>query len=124
MFGRSTDLCPHLPPILHRRLREHTPVSTSTTLPMRVTPGQTYDLAAWVKEAAGAGDHKVTVNWCGPAGHIKYDNDWAGANRPAAYTLHGGRFVAPAGADSATIILGVRDDSRCLFDDVSLTPVR
>jgi len=91
--------------------------------PMRVTPGQAYELTSWVKEAAGTGDYKVTVDWSGSAGHIRYDNDWAGSNRTAGYTLHGGRFVAPAGAGSAVIILGVRADSRCLFDDLSLVPV-
>jgi len=91
--------------------------------PMRVTAGKTYELASRVKETAGDGSYKVTVDWCGPAGHIKYDNDWAGTDRPTEYTLQGGRFVAPAGAESALVILGVRAGTRCVFDDVSLTPI-
>jgi hypothetical protein len=94
-----------------------------TSRPMRVKAGQVYELASWVKQTAGDGDYKVTVDWSGAAGHVKYDNDWAGSNRPAVYTLHGGRFTAPAGAESAVIILGVRGGSRCRFDDVALTPV-
>jgi hypothetical protein len=88
--------------------------------PMRVEAGRAYDLTAWVKTTGGEGDYKVTICWNGAAQPQVYANDWQGTNRPAQYTLHGGRFVAPPGARSATIILGVRAGSRYVFDDVSL----
>ena len=94
-----------------------------TSGPMRVTGGETYELSAWVKQTAGDGDFKVTVDWLGPDGHLAYANDWAGADRPADYALHGGRFTAPDGAAAVTIILGVRAGTRCLFDDIRLNRV-
>jgi len=88
--------------------------------PMLVTGGRTYELSAWVKQTAGDGIYKVTIDWSGAGGHLRYDNDWMGSSHPAQYTLHGGRFTAPADAQTATIILGVRAETRCLFDDVAL----
>jgi hypothetical protein len=91
--------------------------------PMRVEAGRAYDLTAWVKTTGGEGDYKVTICWNGATQAHVYANDWQGTNRPAQYTLHGGRFVAPPGARSAVIILGARAGSRYVFDDVSLKPV-
>lgn len=91
-----------------------------TSRPMLVEAGRTYELSAWVKQTAGDGSYKVTIDWVGAGGHIGYDNDWKGTDRPADYALHGGRFVAPDGARAAVIILGVKPGSECLFDDVRL----
>jgi len=66
--------------------------------PVLVEAGRAYPNSAWVKQPEGANGYKVTLDWLGEAGHIRYDNDWQGDNRPAEYTLHGGRFIAPEGA--------------------------
>jgi hypothetical protein len=92
------------------------------SLPVRVEAGRAYELTAWVKQVAGDGQYKVTLDWLGAGGHLGYDNDWTGTDRPAAYSRHGGRFTAPPGAQAAVIILGVRPGTACLFDDLSLTP--
>jgi hypothetical protein len=91
-----------------------------TSRPMLVEPGRTYELSSWVKQTVGEGSYKVTIDWVGAGGHIAYDNDWQGTDRPTDYTLHGGRFMAPDGARAAVIILGVKPGSRCLFDDIEL----
>jgi hypothetical protein len=94
----------------------------ATSEAMSVEGGREYRLRSYVWQAAGDGSYKVTLDWRNGAGaHIRYDNDWQGTNRPAAYTEHGGVFVAPRDAAMAILILGVRD-AKCLFDDVSLAP--
>lgn len=90
-----------------------------TSTPLAVEAGRTYELSSWVKQVAGGGKYKVTIDWIGVGGHLRYDNDWLGADRPAAYAMHGGRFTAPAGAKAAVIILGVQPGTACLFDEVS-----
>lgn len=93
----------------------------TTSEAMRVEGGKLYRLAAWVRQVAGAGQYKVTINWLDQAGgHLAYDNDWRGDDHPAQWTLHGGLFRAPAQARQARLILGVRDGT-CLFDDLALT---
>jgi hypothetical protein len=88
-----------------------------------VTAGKAYELKSYVKLLSGTGDYKVTIDWLNNAGFtIRYDNDWAGKNRPASYTLHGGTFVAPEGAALCTIMLGVQQGSTYLFDDIEFVP--
>jgi hypothetical protein len=88
-----------------------------------VTAGKAYKLKSYVKLLSGAGDYKVTIAWLNNIGFpIRYDNDWAGKNRPASYTLHGGTFVAPEGAVLCTIMLGVQPGSTYLFDDIEFVP--
>jgi hypothetical protein len=88
--------------------------------PMTVEAGRTYELTSWVKQTAGDGRYKVTIDWLGAGGHLAYDNDWLGTNRPAAFSPHGGRFTAPPGAQAAVIILGVQPGARCVFDSIAL----
>jgi len=90
--------------------------------PIAVQEGKSYELVSWVKQLAGEGKYKVTIDWLGLGGHLSYANDWQGADRPAAYARHGGRFTAPAGAKAVVIILGVHPGTACLFDDVALDP--
>ncbi|MFQ6096190.1 MAG: carbohydrate binding domain-containing protein, partial [Armatimonadota bacterium] len=78
----------------------------ATSAPMIVEEGATYELVSYVTCVEGAGDYKVTIDWLGDAGHIAYANDWKGTDAPADWTLHGGRFTAPAGAQRARLILG------------------
>ncbi|MBI2299187.1 MAG: carbohydrate binding domain-containing protein, partial [Armatimonadetes bacterium] len=93
--------------------------SQANAQPVAVDAGKRYRLRAWVKQLAGDGDYKVTLDWLDAAGgHLAYANDWAGTNRPREYTEHGGVFTAPAGAAQVRIILGCRG-ARVLFDDVS-----
>ena len=88
--------------------------------PMAVEGGKTYRLSSWVKCLEGGGGYKVTISWADAmGGHLSYDNDWAGTNRPAQYTQHGGAFRAPDKARSAIIILGARG-GKYLMDDVEL----
>jgi hypothetical protein len=88
-----------------------------------VTAGKAYKLKSYVKLLRGTGDYKVTIDWLNNVGFtIRYDNDWAGKNRPASYTLHGGTFVAPEGAALCTIILGVQQGSTYIFDDIEFVP--
>jgi hypothetical protein len=87
---------------------------------MTVEAGRTYELTSWVKQTAGDGRYKVTIDWLGAGGHLAYDNDWLGTNRPAAFSPHGGRFTAPPGAQAAVIILGVQPGARCVFDSIAL----
>ncbi len=97
--------------------------SQATSSPMLVTAGTSYRLSAYVWQQEGDGDYKVTVDWQDGAGrHIRYDNDWAGNDRPREYTLHDGTFTAPEGAAQAAIILGARG-AHCLMDDVELVRV-
>ncbi len=89
-----------------------------------VTAGKAYELKSYVKLLSGTGDYKVTIDWLNNVGFtIRYDNDWAGKNRPASYTLHGGTFVAPEGAALCTIMLGVQPGSTYLFDDIEFVPL-
>jgi len=90
--------------------------------PILVAEGRTYELVSWVKQLAGEGKYKVTIDWLGVGGHLSYDNDWQGTDRPSTYAQHGGRFTAPSGAKAAVIILGVQPGAACLFDDISLIP--
>jgi hypothetical protein len=95
----------------------------ATSEAVQVEAGRQYRLSAWVWEVEGDGNYKTTIDWRDvTGGHIAYDNDWQGNNKPAQYTEHGGIFTAPAGAASAVIILGGRGGT-FLFDDVTLTPV-
>jgi len=88
-----------------------------------VTAGKTYELKSYVKLLSGTGDYKVTIAWLDNVGGlIRYDNDWTGDNRPTSYTLHGGTFVAPEGANLCTIMLGVKPGSTYLFDDIEFVP--
>jgi hypothetical protein len=90
--------------------------------PFRIEGGRRYRLRAWVRQIEGDGDYKVTVEWLGAGGeHLRYDNDWMGADRPREYREHGGVFLAPSGAFQARIILGCRG-AICLFDDITLEP--
>jgi hypothetical protein len=90
----------------------------------RVVGGAEYELSAHVRLAEGDTLYKVTIQWLDAAGrHLRYDNDWAGGDRPRTYTLHGGRFRAPAEAALARLILGVQAGGRCLFDELSLKRV-
>jgi hypothetical protein len=90
----------------------------------RVTGGAEYELSARVRLAEGDTLYKVTIQWLDAAGrHLRYDNDWAGHDRPRTYTPHGGRFRAPAEAALARLILGVQAGGRCLFDELSLRKV-
>jgi hypothetical protein len=89
----------------------------------RVTAGKAYELKSYVKLLSGTGDYMVTIAWLDNVGGlVRYDNDWAGKNRPASYTLHGGTFVAPEGAALCTIMLGVQPGSTYLFDDIEFVP--
>lgn len=88
---------------------------------VKVRAGYGYRLRAWVRQVAGDSIYKVTLDWRDAQGrHISYDNDWRGADRPAEFMPHGGVFVAPEGAASAVIILGVMKGVACVFDDLSL----
>jgi hypothetical protein len=92
--------------------------------PFRVKGGTEYELSAQVQLVEGEGGYKVTIEWLDASGrHLSYDNDWTGNNRPATYTLHGGRFRAPAKAALARLILGVRSGSRGFFDELKLKQV-
>jgi hypothetical protein len=89
---------------------------------MAVKAGQKYRLSAWVWQIEGDGGYKVTIDWRdGLGAHISWANDWAGNNKPRAYTEHGGVFTAPEGAATAVVILGARGCT-CVFDDISLRP--
>ena len=88
-----------------------------------VTAGKAYELKSYVKLLSGTGDYKVTIAWRDNVGGlVRYDNDWAGDNRPTSYALHGGTFVAPEGAVLCTIMLGVQPGSTYLFDDIEFVP--
>ena len=88
-----------------------------------VTAGKAYELKSYVKLLSGTGDYKVTITWLDNVGGlVRYDNDWAGDNRPTSYALHGGTFVAPEGAVLCTIMLGVQTGSTYLFDDIEFVP--
>ena len=79
-----------------------------------VTAGESYQLTSYVKQTAGTGDYKVTLAWLNDSGAvIRYDNDWAGRNNPAVYTLHGGIFTAPVTAAKCVIILGTSGGVTC-----------
>ena len=88
--------------------------------PVLVEGGQMYRLSSWVKCEEGGGGYKVTIDWRDAmGGHIAFENDWAGNDRPAQYAQHGGVFRAPEKARSAVIILGARG-GKYLMDDVGL----
>ncbi|MCX6360697.1 MAG: hypothetical protein NT029_12855 [Armatimonadetes bacterium] len=93
----------------------------ATSARFGVKPSVRYRLSAMVRQLAGDGDYKVTLEWLDAASrHIAYANDWMGADRPRDYAAHGGVFTAPDDAASAIIILGARR-ARCLFDAVTFT---
>lgn len=70
----------------------------------------------------GAGQYKVTIDWLDAWGrHIAYDNDWLGTEQPREWTPHGGRFTPPPGTRQARVILGVKGEATCDFDDVTLS---
>jgi len=92
-----------------------------TSLPFQVQPAHEYVLSSPVLQQAGHAGYKVTVGWRRVDGsHIRFGNDWAGDDRPAALAEHAARLTSPPDAALAVIILGVRPGVRCLFDDVAL----
>jgi hypothetical protein len=91
---------------------------------MPVQAGKPYRFTVWVKQTAGYGLYKATINWLDAADkHISYANDWAGSNCPTEYAPHGGVFVAPPGATHVALLFGIAPGSACLMDDISLVQV-
>ncbi|MBN2497840.1 MAG: hypothetical protein JXR96_24815, partial [Deltaproteobacteria bacterium] len=89
--------------------------------PFLAYEGRRYRLHAQVRQTAGSGRYKVTVAWLDAGGGVlRYDNDWAGDDRPAAYSFHGGEFLAPEATRQAVVMLGVQPGTDCLFDDIGL----
>jgi hypothetical protein len=87
-----------------------------------VEPKSAYLLMARVRQLAGEGGYKVTIDWRdADAKHLSYDNDWKGNDHPAGFANHGGVYTAPEGAATAVIILGVSKGAECLFDEVRLS---
>lgn len=93
-----------------------------TSRPALVEDTATYLLSARVRMIEGAGQYKVTIDWLDAWGrHIAYDNDWLGTEQPREWTPHGGRFTPPPGTRQARVILGVKGEATCDFDDVTLS---
>ena len=92
---------------------------------LSVQPNQVYLLSARVKQLAGEGGYKVTIDWVDAAHkHLRYDNDWRGNDHPKSYGNHGGVFVSPEKAAYAVVILGVSKGAAGLFDEIRLSPGR
>jgi hypothetical protein len=91
---------------------------------LSVQPNQVYLLSARVKQLAGEGGYKVTIDWVDAAHkHLRYDNDWRGNDHPKSYGNHGGVFVSPEKAAYAVVILGVSKGAAGLFDEIRLSPL-
>ncbi len=97
-----------------------------------IVPGQIYKLSGYVKYLMGTGKYKISLGWYDEnLNLIRYDNDWAGTDKPAAYTRHGSNlylgisgadgFLPPDNAKSAILFFGVEPGVEALFDKITLT---
>lgn len=100
---------------------DYWPAVTSARMRVEEKP---YRLSSFVKQISGAGRYGVTPIWLNQKGEvIGFDNDWQGLNQPTEFSEHGGVFTPPLGVYYAQIVIHVDPGVKCIFDDVSLTPV-